>query len=71
MFLDNEQRDSGSSASAGQRRQATLRDLVTDAVREEPRRLPEVYAIVTALRPGTAKETIRDDWPLASGGASA
>jgi DNA modification methylase len=52
-------RHSDSSASAGQRRQATLRDLVTDAVREEPRKLAEVYAIVARIRPETPNHSIR------------
>jgi DNA modification methylase len=57
--LEAKRTDSASSDPSKPWRQTTLRHLVTEAVREAPRRLAEVYAIVTRLRPGTARETIR------------
>lgn len=39
--------------------QTSLRDIVTDAVKHEPKRLRDIYAIVGSIRPGTADETVR------------
>ena len=39
--------------------QTSLRDIITNAVKREPKRLRDIYAIVDSLRPGTADETVR------------